>query len=172
MEWMERMTRMAANQVEIHRFNPAHIESGFAEALFHVADTGFQTQSPWTVKQIQDTLDTESSLLHYATIAGTVVGFIMASVTLDMVDVFIVVVSEEYKKRSIGTKLFEALIDYCHKNDIAEIILETRITNTPAIGLYERVGFQQIGLRKAYYSSPIEDAILMKKEIGEEINDC
>lgn len=163
---------MTSKPVEIHRFDPTQIEPGFAEALFQVADTGFQIQSPWSVKQIQDTLDTESALLHFATIDDTVVGFIMASVTIDMVDVFIVVVSEEYKKRSIGTKLFEALIKYCHENDMAEIILETRITNTPAIGLYERVGFQRVGLRKAYYSSPIEDAILMKKEIGEEINDC
>lgn len=163
---------MTYNPVVIHRYDSTQIQPGFADALFQVADTGFQTQSPWSVKQIHETLETESSLLHYATVEETVVGFIMASITLDVVDVFIVVVSETYKKRSIGTKLFEALIEYCHKNDMAEIILETRITNVPAIGLYERVGFQQVGLRKAYYSSPIEDAILMKKEIGEEINDC
>ena len=169
---MERTIAMVSNSVEVHRFDPSHIEDGFAEALFHVANMGFENQSPWTVKQIQATLDTESSLLHYATIDKTVVGFIMTSVTLEMVDVFIVVVSEDYKQRSVGTKLFEALIDYCYKQNIAEIILETRVTNTPAIGLYERVGFQQVGLRKAYYSSPIEDAIIMKKEIGEEINDC
>ena len=169
---MGRSIAMASSQVVIHRFNQSPIEPGFAEALFQVANTGFQNQSPWTVKQIQGTLDTKSSLLHYATIEQTVVGFIMTSVTLDMVDVFMVVVSEDYKQRSIGTKLFEALIAYCHEQHIAEILLETRITNTPAIGLYERVGFQQVGLRKAYYSSPLEDAIIMKKEIGEEMNDC
>lgn len=163
---------MSSNEVKIHLFETTHIEPSFAEALFHVADTGFQTRSPWSVKQIQDTLDSERTLLHYATIKDKVVGFIMASLTLDMVDVFIVVVSEKYKKRSVGTKLFEALINYCQENDIAEVILETRRTNTPAIGLYERVGFQRVGLRKAYYSSPIEDAILMKRVIGEEINDC
>lgn len=163
---------MTSNHVAIHRFNPVQIERTFAEALFQVADTGFQIRSPWSIEQILETLDTESSLLHYATIDEEIVGFIMASVTLDIVDVFIVVVSEAYKKRSIGTKLFEALIAYSHENNMAEIILETRITNKPAIGLYERVGFQQVGLRKAYYSSPIEDAILMKKEIREEINGC
>lgn len=163
---------MTSSQVVIHRFDPSQIEPGFAEALFHVANTGFKNQSPWTVKQIQGTLDTKSSLLHYATIEQMVVGFIMASVTLDMVDVLMVVVSEDYKQRSIGTKLFEALMAYCQEQHIAEILLETRITNTPAIGLYERVGFQQVGLRKAYYSSPIEDAIIMKKEIKEEMNDC
>lgn len=163
---------MASSQVAVHRFDPTQIEPGFAEALYHVANTGFKNQSPWTVKQIQGTLDTKSSLIHYATVEETVVGFIMASVTFDIVDVFMVVVSEDYKQRSIGTKLFEALMAYCQEQHIAEILLETRITNTPAIGLYERVGFQQVGLRKAYYSSPIEDAIIMKKEIKEEMNDC
>ena len=169
---MERTQSMKDNQVKVQRYESTQQLPDFAESLFEVANTGFDRHSPWTVEQIKDTLDTESTLIFYATINQQVVGFIMTSLTIDMVDVFMVVVSIEFKKQSIGTKMFEALISYCEQEKISEIILETRITNIPAIALYERVGFQKVGLRKAYYSSPIEDAIIMKREIGEEMNGC
>lgn len=163
---------MTVQEIEISRLDKDNIPSDFAEALFKVADTGFKNGSPWTIKQIEETLGTDYTLVTYATIAHQVVGFIMASVTFDMADVFMVVVSADFKKRAIGTKLFDAFIGYCAEAEIHEIILEVRASNAPAIALYERVGFQTIGLRKAYYSSPIEDAIIMKRNIGEEKDDC
>lgn len=163
---------MTVHEIEISRLDKDNVPSCFAEALFKVADTGFKDSSPWTIKQIEETLGTDYTLVTYATVSNQVVGFIMASVTVDIADVFMVVVSADFKKRAIGTKLFEAFIGYCAEANMNEIILEVRASNVPAIALYERVGFQTVGLRKAYYSNPIEDAIIMKRKIGEEKNDC
>lgn len=163
---------MSDHKVTIHRLDQENIPTLFAEGLFEVANTGFPNGSPWTVKQIEETQGSQNTVITYAMIEDQIVGFIMASVTIDMADVFMVVVSADFKKQAIGTQLFESFIHYCSEINIHEIILETRKSNRPAIRLYERVGFQTVGLRKGYYSSPIEDAIIMKREIGEEFNDC
>ena len=44
------------------------------------------------------------------------------------------------------------------------LTLEVRSSNTPAISLYEKLGFLQVGLRKNYYHNPKEDALILRKE--------
>ena len=61
-------------------------------------------------------------------------------------------VAEKYKQKNIGTKLFDYLIDYTQNKNI-ETILETRASNVPALALYERVGFEKVGERKASQQS-------------------
>ena len=51
--------------------------------------------------------------------------------------------------------------------NINEIFLEVRASNEPAIKLYSSFGYEQIAVRKRFYSNPIEDAIIMKKKVGE-----
>ena len=48
--------------------------------------------------------------------------------------------------------------------DAYQLSLEVRASNSPAIALYESLGFQQVGLRKNYYRKPKEDALILRKE--------
>lgn len=139
-----------------------------SEAFFAVANSGFGGKSPWSTESLYLSMGSENSTVFYATIDGKVVGFIVASETQFTLDIYIVVVDEGYKNRQIGRQLLQALIQYAKEKRIPEILLETRKSNEPALALYKRVGFEKVGLRKAYYSSPIEDAVVMKKEVGEE----
>jgi len=69
------------------------------------------------------------------------------------------------KREYRGLRLAEQLVAYTALQAINEgmayIILEVRVSNAPAIKLYERMGFERVGLRKGYYSDTSEDAILM-----------
>ena len=47
---------------------------------------------------------------------------------------------------------------------IHALLLEVRVSNTPAITLYEKLGFSQVGRRKNYYHNPKEDALILRKE--------
>ena len=47
-------------------------------------------------------------------------------------------------------------------NSLKEIFLEVRESNTPAIALYESLGFEKIGVRKGYYDKPKEDAVIYR----------
>lgn len=161
----------STNKVVIHRLDKKEADAAIAQELFRVANAGFKGTSPWTLEQIENTLAAQSSLILYASIDQKIVGFIMASEDIQLIDIFIVVVDEAYKKQSIGTQLFEYLIRYGSEKEIEAIVLETRKSNIPAIKLYQRVGFKEVGMRRAYYSSPIEDAIVMKRDLGEETID-
>ena len=71
-----------------------------------------------------------------------------------------VAVSPDYRRQGIANHLLELLIQDCTLKNIGEITLEVRLSNLPALALYESFGFKEEGRRKAYYEDG-EDAIIM-----------
>ena len=59
--------------------------------------------------------------------------------------------------------LMQSLIRLAAEREVTTIHLEVRVGNETAIRLYERMGFTGDGIRKAYYSDPVEDALLMTR---------
>lgn len=66
-------------------------------------------------------------------------------------------------EEGIGAFLMQSLIRLAAERDVTTIHLEVRVGNETAIRLYERMGFTRDGIRKAYYSDPVEDALLMTR---------
>ena len=66
--------------------------------------------------------------------------------------------------QGIAEKLINSLVEELKKRGIHALLLEVRASNAPAIALYEKLGFQQVGLRKNYYRNPKEDARILRKE--------
>ena len=73
-------------------------------------------------------------------------------------------VRPELRGRGLGTQLLEAItVEAAHLG--ADILtLEVRRSNEPARRLYERAGFYQDGLRKNYYTNPVEDALILSRK--------
>ena len=67
------------------------------------------------------------------------------------------------QKEGIGAFLMQSLIRLAAEREVTTIHLEVRVGNETAIRLYERMGFTGDGIRKAYYSDPVEDALLMTR---------
>ena len=63
----------------------------------------------------------------------------------------------------MGSTLVERVLKEAMQRNFAFVTLEVRASNIVAINLYKRLGFKEQGMRKAYYSNPTEDAILMTK---------
>ncbi|MDE6707412.1 MAG: ribosomal protein S18-alanine N-acetyltransferase, partial [Oscillospiraceae bacterium] len=82
---------------------------------------------------------------------------------LDTADLTNIAVAPEFRNQGIASKLLKFLLQEL-KN--YHIFLEVRISNIPAIKLYQKFHFKQVGIRKRFYQNPIEDAILM--QYGEE----
>lgn len=74
-------------------------------------------------------------------------------------------VLSEYRKRGVGKGLFEAVFQYMRENGVGTLNLEVREDNIPAIHLYEKLGFEKVGIRKKYYDNKV-DAILYTKKTG------
>jgi len=71
-------------------------------------------------------------------------------------------VAYSVRRRGIGTLLLRELIAHVVTEGVGNIFLEVRASNQSARALYQKTGFEEIGLRKGYYSEPKEDAILYR----------
>ena len=72
-----------------------------------------------------------------------------------------VCVAPEYRGNNIATEMLQELLNQASKLDIEATTLEVRVSNEPAIRLYEKLGFEEAGIRKGFYSHPKEDALIM-----------
>lgn len=77
-------------------------------------------------------------------------------------------VAPAVQKRGYGRKMMQHLIDEARRQDAGLLLLEVRPTNETAIGLYESMGFNEIGRRKDYYPgvNGREDAVMMALELN------
>jgi ribosomal-protein-alanine N-acetyltransferase len=96
-----------------------------------------------------------------------IAGYIGMYQAIDEGEITNVAVFEPYRKRGIGRALLKALAAGAGARGVSRIVLEVRVSNHPAIALYEQMGFRKIGTRKGFYDFPKEDADIMELHIGE-----
>jgi ribosomal-protein-alanine N-acetyltransferase len=79
-------------------------------------------------------------------------------------------VDPEYQGRGYGKFLLQNLLDSLINGPCTAIILEVRPSNTPALRLYQKMGFHQIGIKEKYYSDDfgMEDAVLLEKKLAQD----
>ena len=93
-----------------------------------------------------------------------VVGYVGSQSVLGEADMMNIAVSPEYRRQGIANTLVKALISQLAANEVHSLTLEVRASNAPAITLYDKLGFTQVGRRPNYYSAPKEDALILRKE--------
>ena len=71
----------------------------------------------------------------------------------------------DYRRLGVGSMLLEAVIERAKKLGLSILTLEVRQSNIAAQGLYRKYGFEEIGVRKRYYSDNNEDAVIMTKNL-------
>lgn len=72
-----------------------------------------------------------------------------------------VAVKRDYRGKKVGKALVIRLLELGEELEVYDFTLEVRVGNQSAIALYEKLGFEQAGIRKSYYTMPTEDAIIM-----------
>ena len=82
-----------------------------------------------------------------------------------------IAVSPSYRRRGVASALMDRLIDSARGLSLAFLTLEVRCGNHAAISLYEKYGFERVGLRRGYYEKPREDALLMTLFFGRDASD-
>lgn len=99
---------------------------------------------------------------------GEVIGYAISWFVAGQGELGNVAVAAAYRGRGIGRMLVRHTLEVAARRRISEMFLEVRPSNVGAQGLYESLGFRQVGRRRNYYSSPREDAIVMRRAIGRE----
>ena len=119
---------------------------------------------PWSENSVASELKNKLALWLVAEEEGKVAGYIGSQTCTDESDVMNVAVHPDFRRRGIAETLVNALVEELSAIGSRCLTLEVRAFNVPAISLYEKLGFAQIGRRKNYYRNPREDALIMRKE--------
>ena len=117
--------------------------------------------SPWTLEQIQADLSQDQTWYAAAYDGTEVIGFLAVQENLFEAEVLQIAVKKTYQGQGIASDLFALL-----PTD-KEIFLEVRKSNQRAQAFYKKERMAVIAERKSYYHDPVEDAIIMKREIDE-----
>ena len=117
--------------------------------------------SPWTANQVTEVLRSDVNSCALAADENQLVGFLVWQETDFEAEVLQIAVLPIYQGQKIATALFDFL------PADKEIFLEVRESNKPALLFYKKEKFEEIARRKAYYHAPVEDAIVMKREVHE-----
>lgn len=93
---------------------------------------------------------------------GLVVGYVVAWYVLDEAELANLAVAPPARGRGVGTVLLDSMLRDAEDRGITSIYLEVRRSNAGALKLYRSRGFEQVGMRKQYYRTPAEDALILR----------
>lgn len=117
-------------------------------------------KTPWTDEQIRSS---DNTVFFLAKEENKPIGYAGMYTVLDEGYVTNIGVMPLHRRKGIGKKLLESLIEFSNDSNLAFLSLEVRPSNLPAIKLYESFGFVSEGLRKNFYSNPREDGLIMTR---------
>ena len=120
--------------------------------------------APWSENSIASELQNNLALWLVALHEDTVVGYVGSQTVCGETDMMNVAVHPDWRRRGISKMLIEQLITELKRLESTSLALEVRASNAPAIALYEKLGFRQVGRRPNYYKNPKEDALILRKE--------
>ena len=123
---------------------------------------------PWPKSMLEDELyNPNVSLVVAEGEDGTVLGYGEIGVVLDEGCLEKIAVDPNYRRQGVAEAILSAFLSFGQAH-LAFLTLEVRASNAPAIALYEKLGFQQVGRRKDYYREPKEDALLLTRDFAPE----
>ncbi|HIW06234.1 MAG TPA: ribosomal protein S18-alanine N-acetyltransferase [Candidatus Ignatzschineria merdigallinarum] len=118
---------------------------------------------PWSREQMIDVFN-QKVIRMKLLMNGELIGYAFVSIILDEGHLLHITVDPIHHGKRLGRYLLEHVLQLGDSHQLATIFLEVREGNTPARALYDRIGFNQVGVRKGYYPCKIngrEDAIVM-----------
>ena len=119
---------------------------------------------PWSERSIASELDNKLAFWLVAVDGETVAGYIGSQTVMEETDMMNVAVHPDFRRRGIAENLVSILVEKLKEMGSHCLTLEVRASNEPAIALYKKLGFHEIGRRKNYYRNPREDALILRKE--------
>ena len=120
--------------------------------------------NPWHENTFRGEIQNRPFSYPYVIVHGVekkVIGYIIYWQIRDEVQINNVAVFPDYRNSGAGEEALRRVIEEVGARGATFISLEVRMSNLPAIFLYRKLGFRTLGVRKNYYSNPVEDAYVM-----------
>lgn len=118
---------------------------------------------PWSREAFQNELRKNTFATYFVaeTSEGKVIGYCGAWLIIDEAHITNIAILPDFRGQKIGESLLKAMMQYAKLHGCRSMTLEVRVTNTVAQNLYRKLGFEEGGIRKNYYSDNGEDAQVM-----------
>lgn len=118
---------------------------------------------PWSARDFLEMVEADYAYYYVAELDGEIAGCCGIRNIAGEGEITNVVVAAGHRKKGIARKLMEYMLERAKENGIGDCTLEVRVSNQPAIRLYESFGFKGEGIRPGFYEKPKEDALIMWK---------
>ncbi len=124
--------------------------------------------APWSAQALREELHNPPAVFLAALAEdGTPVGYAGMHVAVDEGFFANVAVHPAFRKQGVADALIEAMLAYGKERNFYRLALEVRVSNAPAVHLYEKHGFVKDGIRPRFYTAPTEDAAMYSYYFGE-----
>ena len=120
---------------------------------------------PWSAGFFRQEMQVACARSILAETEGRIVGYVLYWLLPGVVDIHNLAVHTDYRRRGLGRRLLNRVVDEARRQSIARVMLEVRRSNIAAQKLYESTGFRVSGIRKGYYSDNDEDALAMTLDL-------
>ncbi len=135
------------------------------DAMWEIEHTVFVSDA-WSREMMREELAADHR--HYLVVTdarGTILGYAGLMIVGTEADVQTIATTAEIRGRGEGRRLMNALIAEATSRGVHAVFLEVRADNPVARALYASLGFDEIGIRPAYYQPGSIDAVVMKLDI-------
>ncbi len=97
---------------------------------------------------------------------GGFIGYVCFWVVFEEFRLMTLAVDPAARRRGFGRSLLRQAMELGRAQGATKAVLEVRASNTAALQMYGQEGFRQVAVRTRYYANPVEDAILMERELS------
>lgn len=116
---------------------------------------------PWSQRSFLDSIVQDKCLYLVVCKEEEIIAYCGLYVVQDEGQITNVAVKESYRNAHVATDMISELMKRANVMGACNFTLEVRTSNTTAIHLYEKLGFESVGIRKKFYENPVEDAMIM-----------
>ena len=151
------------------RATPAFLDAGPHDAAAIAALHGTAFHRGWSEDEVERLVVDRAVMAHRATLSGRMAGFIMSRRAADEAEILSVAVSHACRGRGIARELLQLHLRRLAGTGVRTVFLEVDATNTPALRLYRRAGFREVGRRRDYYTAPGAKpaaALVLRRDLG------
>lgn len=145
----------------LRRLRIVKMQAKHIEALAEIERLCFS--KPWSYEALAEELSNPLAVFYVAEIDGKTAAYAGMHHIIDEGYITNIAVHPDYRGKGLGTSLVRVLDSYAHDNDLAILTLEVRKSNKIAIAIYDKIGFDEEGIRNYFYENPREDAVIMTK---------
>lgn len=129
-----------------------------------------QFSSPWVKEQIFAELERDSGISLIADDLQKVVGWCCGILLSPEAELLKIAVAKSWQRQGVASLLLLEFATLLAGNGAEQFFLEARAANIPALMLYQQLGWVEQGKRKNYYNNPVDDAVLLIRNLTPEMN--